>query len=66
MPELERGAGRAVRPGARRLARGLLDQVLEAQRVYRVLRHLELIAPSVGDDARPASSEANALRSCET
>ena len=32
-PQLERGAGQAIRPGARRLASGLLDQLLEAQGV---------------------------------
>ena len=49
-PELERGAGRAVRPGTRRLAGGLLDQVLEPQRVDRLLRHLELVAATAGED----------------
>ena len=66
-PQLERGAGRAVRPAARPFASGLFDQLLEAQRVDRLLRHPELVAATPGEDARPLRRRRpNALRNCET
>ena len=49
-PELERGDGQAVRPGAGRLASGLLDQLLEAQRVDRARGQAELVAAPAGED----------------
>ena len=51
-PELERGAGQAVCPGARRLASGLFDQLLEAQRVDRAGGQAQLVAAPAGEDLR--------------
>jgi hypothetical protein len=48
-PELERGTGETVR-GTRWLAGGLLDQLLEAQRVDRALGQTKLVAAPAGED----------------
>ncbi len=53
MPQLERALGRAVGDPLLGLAPRALDEALEAHRVHRVLRELELVASTVGDDLRP-------------
>ena len=64
-PELERGAGQAVCPDARRLASGLVQQLLEAQGVDRAGGHGSYPRPRVriSASARPSP---RALRRCET
>jgi hypothetical protein len=52
-PELERASGRAVGDPLLRLRPGSIDQALEANRVHRVGRQLELVASTVGDDRGP-------------
>ena len=61
MPELERFLGGAVGQRLIGVTPRTLDELLEAHRVHRVLRDPELIAPSVGDDARPAVVGAKCL-----
>ena len=60
-PELERGGGQAVRPGAGPLAGGLLDQLLEAQGVDRARGQAQLVAVPPGDDLRFSAALAEGL-----
>ena len=60
-PELERGGGQAVRPGARRLASGLLDQLLEAQGVDGARGQAQLVAATAGEDLRLGAALAEHL-----
>ena len=60
-PELERAPRRAVGDPALGVVSRILDQLLEAQRVHRLLRQLELVAAAVGDDARPRVVEGQCL-----
>jgi hypothetical protein len=53
-PELERAPGRAVGDPLLGLAPRPVDELLEAHRVDGLLRKLQLVAATVGDDARPA------------
>ena len=53
-PELERAPDRAVDDPLLRLCPGSIDQALEARRVHRIRRQLELVAAAAGDD--PAQS----------
>ncbi len=59
-PQLERGAGQAVGP-ARRLASGLLDQLLEAQGVDGVRGQAQLVAAPAGEDLRLCAALAEGL-----
>ena len=60
-PQLERGSGPAVRPGAGRLASGLFDQLLEAQGVDRAGGEPELVAAPAGEDLRLCAALAEGL-----
>ena len=60
-PQLERGGGQAVRPGARPLASGLLDQLLEAQGVDRARGQAQLVAAPAGEDLRLRAALAEGL-----
>ena len=49
-PQLERGSGQAVRPGAGLFTSGLFDQLLEAQGIDRIPGKAQLVAAPAGED----------------
>ena len=60
-PQLERGAGRPVRPAARPFASGLFDQLLEAQGVDGARGQAQLVAAPAGEDLRLCAALAEGL-----